>query len=211
MVLGLVSLAATIPMTATSVLSLQDQAERTNEKDSGGGTAAWMRNKAHIKTRATKRTPDDRKRLFQNSHVVLRDGLLYVQSECQQRALHPFTGYFVPYPDAGYEGIVSTISKYPPQLNWVYIDRSTWQVRHGLRAEAERGITGPWGVSVMDGERHVLWGDWEGFLAVETDEQGLWALYFDRENNGLRGRFGGDRRIVEIELLFLEVDEAGKA
>ncbi|KAK7734464.1 hypothetical protein SLS57_000158 [Botryosphaeria dothidea] len=213
MVLGLISLAATIPLTASAVLSLQENAEKCNDQESEGSPKAWMRNKSHIRTRATRRTPEDRKPIFERSHIVLRDGLLYVQSKSQSSStsLHPFTGYYLPYPEAKYEGIVSTISNDPPQLNWIYVDPSTSQVKHGLRAQAEQGITGPWGARVVDGERHVLWNDWEGFLAVETGEPGLWGLYFDRKDNGLKGMFEEDRRIVEVELLFEELENTSKA
>lgn len=173
MVLGLVSLAATVPLTATSVLSLQDQAQQRTGQDSG---AAWMRNKAQIRARASRRTPEDQKPIFNDSCVVLRGGFLYVQTASPSpQKIHPFTGYYLPYPDADYDGIASTISDDPPQLNWIYIDTSTHQVRHGLRAEAEQGLTGPWGARVEPREKRVLWGGFEGFLAVETDESGLWA------------------------------------
>ncbi|KAH7026913.1 hypothetical protein B0J12DRAFT_771349 [Macrophomina phaseolina] len=209
MVLGLVSLAATIPLTASAVLSLQDQSERRTDQQSARDPSAWMRNKAHVKTRATERTPGDRKPIFEDSHVVLRNGLLYIQSPTQspQIPLHPFTGYYLPYPGAGYEGIVSTISENPPQLNWIYVDPSTYRVKHGLRVEAERGVTGPWGARMVDGKRHILWRGWEGFLAVETSEPGLWGLYFDCQDNGMKGMFEEDRRVVEVELLYEELEK----
>lgn len=140
MVLGLISLAATVPMVATSVLNLQSQAEHTKGHDND---ADWKTDKGHMRCRPSGRTPDDRKQLFQDSKVVLRDGKLYVQLPSFNGArLHPFSGYFLPYPDSNFEGLVSTISNEPPQLNWIYIDMSSkiFQICHGLRAEAEEGL-----------------------------------------------------------------------
>jgi hypothetical protein len=41
--------------------------------------------------------------------------------------------------------------------------------------------------------------DWEGFVAVE-ETPGTWALYFDREDDGLRSKFPPSTRILEVEL-----------
>jgi hypothetical protein len=201
MVLGLLSLAGTIPMTATSVLSLQDKAERTKEN---GTDAAWKTDKCHMRCRPSARTPDDRKELFADSRVVLRDGKLFVQlSNYQGEPNHPFSGYYLPYPDSNFDGLVSTISDNPPQLNWIYLDKRTFQVSHGLRVEAEKhGFTGPWGARVCaDGEIRFLMHNWEGFIAVETTEPRLWGLHFDRFNDGLKGKITGEQRTVEVEAI----------
>ena len=202
MVLGLISLAATVPMVATSVLSLQSQTENTKSQ---GIDAEWKTDKCHIRCRPSARTPEDRKELFKGSKIVLRDGRLYVQlSSYQGECLHPFSGYFLPYPDSNFEGLVSTISDEPPQLNWIYVDTGSKiiQISHGLRAEAERGLAGPWGARVCcDGEVRFLMEDWEGFIAVETEELGLWSLCFDRYDDGLKGKLGEDQRTVELELI----------
>jgi ribosomal protein L36 len=207
MVLGLISLAATVPMVATSVLSLQSQAENTK---SHGLDAEWKTEKCHIKCQPSARTPDDRKELFKDCRVVLRDGKVYVQlSSYRGEQLHPFSGYFLPYPDSDFEGLVSTISDEPPQLNWIYLDTGSniLQINHGLRAEAERGLTGPWGARVCS-EREIrfLMENWEGFIAVETGEAGLWALCFDRYDDGLQGKLGGNLRTVELELIREAID-----
>ncbi|KAF2623856.1 hypothetical protein BU25DRAFT_414020 [Macroventuria anomochaeta] len=208
MVFGLISLAATVPMVATSVLSLQSQAENTK---SHGLDAEWKTDKSHMKCRPSARTPEKRKELFKGSKVVLRDGRLYVQlSSYKGEPLHPFAGYFLPYPDSNFEGLVSTISDEPPQLNWIYLDTGSkiFQISHGLRAEAERGLTGPWGGRVCsDGEIRFLMENWEGFITVETEEPGLWSLCFDRYDDGLKGKLGEDQRTVEVELVREAIDE----
>lgn len=69
--------------------------------------------------------------------------------------LHLFSGYFLPYPGSNLEGLVSTISDEPSRLNWIYLDTMSkiFQISHGLCAEAEEGLTGPWGARAM--ERYV--------------------------------------------------------
>ncbi|KAF1836497.1 hypothetical protein BDW02DRAFT_566927 [Decorospora gaudefroyi] len=203
MVFGLIALTGTIPMTATSVLSLQSQSENTKSQ---GTDAEWKTEKCHMRCRPTARTPEDRKKLFKDSRVVLSEGKLYVQlSTYQGPPLHPFSGYYVPYPNSNFEGLVSTISDNPPQLNWIYLDTGSdiFQISHGLRAEAEEGLTGPWGARVCsDGEKRFLFENWEGFVAVENeDKKGLWSLCFDRFDNGLENRLGKDQKTVEVELI----------
>jgi hypothetical protein len=206
MVLGLIALAGTIPMTATAVLSLQDKAEST-KKD--GLKNEWKTEQCHMQCRPTANSPKDRKDIFVNNHIVLRDGKLYVQlSNYLGEAIHPFSGYYLPYPDSNFEGLVSTISDNPPQLNWIYLDPESLQIWHGLRVETEKGLPGPWGARVCaDGEIRFLWDRWEGFMAVETEEQGLWALCFDRHDNGLKGKVEEGKRIVELELIRVEAEK----
>lgn len=40
---------------------------------------------------------------------------------------------------------------------------------------------------------------WEGFVVVEEDP-GIWALYFDRDDNGLRSKVAQGTRVLEVEL-----------
>lgn len=44
----------------------------------------------------------------------------------------------------------------------------------------------------------MMFEGWEGFLAVE-EKAGTWALYFDREDDGLKGKVF-KKRTVEVEL-----------
>jgi hypothetical protein len=189
-------------MVATSVLNLQSQAENTKSQ---GVDAEWKTDKSHMNCRPSQRTPTDRKELFGGSKVVLHKGGLYVQlSSYDGEPLHSFSGYYLPYPDSNFDGLVSTISEEPPQLNWIYLDTGSniFQIRHGLRAEAEQGLTGPWGARVCpDGEIRFLMENWEGFIAVETENPGLWNLCFDRYDNGLQGKLGEGQRTVEVELI----------
>lgn len=84
-------------------------------------------------------------------------------------------------------------------LNWIYVDGATHEVKYGIRAEAEGHHTGPWDVTEVD--RRVTFEGWEGFVAVQEDEGAdVWALYFDRADDGLRGVGVGleGRRMLEV-------------
>ena len=151
---------------------------------------------------------------FNGASVVLKENKLFVDVRKISQAndsLHPFTGYFLPYPERaevwraqGFlrgEGMVTTIN---PEnfLNWVYVDRSTYEVKYGVRADSDPHRSGPFDCTKID--RRLTFEGWEGFIAVEEEEgSGLWALYFDCDDDGLRGhdRIGTeDKRMLEVEI-----------
>jgi len=119
---------------------------------------------------------------------------------------HPFAGYFLPYPDKNWgrkgEGFVSTISDDPPQLNWIYVDKDTCEVKYGDRAESEPHIVGPWDVTKVD--KRVTLEGWEGFMAVRYGP-GEWALYFDIDDNGLKGVLEPAMSKKEVDLVRREM------
>lgn len=110
---------------------------------------------------------------------------------------HPFCGYFLPYPDSNHEGIVSTITHVAPILNWIYIDKDTYELKYGVRDFAQPNLTGPFDCTRQD--RRMTFEGWEGFVAVE-ETPGVWALYFDRDDDGLRSKFPASTRVLEVEL-----------
>jgi len=158
--------------------------------------------------------PSRKSRDIHGGTVVLRDKKLYVTNvnpkskflpdegdDNVEKQGHLFAGYFFPYPDSKWgrrgEGYVSTIQDDPPQLNWIYVDKDTYEVKYGLRAEAEGHFVGPWNCSPID--RRLTFDGWEGFTVVE-EEEGVWALYFDMDDDGLQEKVPLDKRIMEIEL-----------
>lgn len=93
---------------------------------------------------------------------------------------------------------MSTIADDPPQLNWIYVDKDTYEVKYGLRVDAQDHITGPFDCTKQD--RRLILHGWEGFVAVE-ETPGVWALYFDVDDDGLRRKLPSGMRILEVELV----------
>ncbi|KAJ2976671.1 hypothetical protein NUW58_g8029 [Xylaria curta] len=117
---------------------------------------------------------------------------------------YQFSGYFLPYPGASHEGLVSMISDDPLMRNWIYVDKNTYEVKYGFQIDAEDHITGPFDCTWVD-QRMTLEG-WEGFVAVE-DYPGVWALYFDRDDDGLATKVPMGTRVLDIELTRREQKE----
>lgn len=110
---------------------------------------------------------------------------------------HAFAGYYLPYPDTHFEGLVTTISDSSRALNWIYVDKDTYEVKYGLRVDAQPNITGPFDCTRQD--RRMTLEGWEGFAVVE-EEPGVWALYFDRDDDGLNSKVTKGTRVLEVEL-----------
>ncbi|KAF4472102.1 hypothetical protein FALBO_1014 [Fusarium albosuccineum] len=157
--------------------------------------------------------PSIRSRDINNKLVVLKDGKLYIANEHPLYNHDPknnvskgyaFSGYFLPYPDSEYEGLVTTISDDPPFLNWIYVDKKTYEVKYGVRDAAQPHITGPFDCTKQD--RRMTCEGWEGFCAVE-ELPGIWALYYDRDDDGLKSKVAMGTRVLEVELTRREKKE----
>ncbi|KAL6706932.1 hypothetical protein ACN47E_004882 [Coniothyrium glycines] len=128
--------------------------------------------------------------------------------------LHAFAGFYIQYPDEDRfppeRGLVSTISDDPPMLNWVYCDRNTYELRYDNRTGSIMHHVGPW--DWTEDETRLTFEGWEGFMAVDewdgADEdnttpwgrEGLrWAVYYDKDDNGLKGKIK-DKDMFEINL-----------
>ncbi|KAL4729591.1 hypothetical protein ACLX1H_004011 [Fusarium chlamydosporum] len=157
--------------------------------------------------------PSIRSRDINNKLVVLKDSKLYIANEHPLYNHDPknaiskgyaFSGYFLPFPDTEYEGLVTTISDDPPFLNWIYVDKNTYEVKYGVRADTEGHITGPFDCTKQD--RRMTCEGWEGFCAVE-ELPGIWALYYDRDDDGLRSKVAMGTRVLEVELTRREKKE----
>ena len=70
MVFSLITIAATVPLIATSTLQLQDSAQ----SQQNGIESELKTKKCHLSVRASARMSEARKRLLQGKSVVLRDG-----------------------------------------------------------------------------------------------------------------------------------------
>ncbi|KAF4980518.1 hypothetical protein FZEAL_3490 [Fusarium zealandicum] len=157
--------------------------------------------------------PSIRSRDINNKLIVLKDSKLYIANEHPLYNHDPrnnvskgyaFSGYFLPYPDSEHEGLVTTISDDPPFLNWIYIDKNTYEVKYGVRDDAQPHITGPFDCTKQD--RRMTCEGWEGFCAVE-ELPGIWSLYYDRDDDGLKSKVAMGNRVLEVELTRREKKE----
>ncbi|KAL2391381.1 hypothetical protein RJ035_000275 [Blastomyces gilchristii] len=92
---------------------------------------------------------------------------------------HTAEAFYISYPDEEREptlGLVSTVSVDPPMLNWIYVDKNTFELRYGNRTQSREHLVGPW--DWTEDQVGVTVQDIEGFVAVE-EEEGVWAVYFD--------------------------------
>ncbi|KIW19598.1 hypothetical protein PV08_00171 [Exophiala spinifera] len=200
MVLSVITLAVTAPLLATSTMQLSDQAQKRSDQ----GQQELKRQKCHLAVRASPRMSTNRREELANKVVVVRDGRLLL-SDPKQATDHPFTGYFLPFPETQYDGLVTTINN-DNFLNWVYIDTTTFQLKHGTRADAQPQLTGPMDLKLCkNGERRLTFRDWEGFVAVEESPD-RWALYFDVHDDGLEDKRLG-KYVVEVELIRKDLDD----
>ncbi|KAK1658488.1 hypothetical protein BDP55DRAFT_397650 [Colletotrichum godetiae] len=136
-------------------------------------------------------------------HVVLSGDKLFVDTGTDPDSAfgHQFAGYFLPYPDSQYAGLVSTICDEPPIMNWIYVDRDTYEVKFGTRPYAQNNYTGPFDCTRQD--KRLTFASWEGFCVVRTGN--FWALYFDVEQDGLKSKLPEGVTALEVDLLRVEV------
>jgi hypothetical protein len=229
MVFGIVALATTVPLLATSTVNFQEggkshgnqESNRSTTGDECAGNAlGWKTQTCHLIVKCTERMNEARRNALNGCRIVLRDGCLYLTgANTRDQSGHPFTGHSLPFPKTDYLGLVSTISQEPPKLNWIYIDRETYELKYGVRKVAQTQLTGPFDykIGVMsvtitastgrvekyeEGEKRIKFNNREGFVAVE-EEDGVWKLYFDVDNDGLRRVKAGNsgKRMAEINVI----------
>lgn len=207
MVLGILTAVAACPAiigTTEAIRYSQAQNKRNEERGRKQNLTVTLLNRSFYSER------------FDGAYIVLHNKKLWVDvrtyEQKEKLPLHPFTGYYLPYPDMesiwrghGFlngEGMVTTISNDPPFLNWVYVDRTSHEVKYGVRAESNTHRVGPFDCTKVD--RRLMFEGWEGFIAVEeTEGSGLWALYFDVNDDGLRhgDRIGTkEKRMLAVEV-----------
>ncbi|KAL7798245.1 hypothetical protein V8C37DRAFT_369224 [Trichoderma ceciliae] len=196
MVLGILTAIAACPAIVGTTEAVR-QGQRTNAREKHRGV------KSNLIISCASSSPEGRE--IDGCAIVLRNNKLYIavaKAEGQaNRSQHLFAGYFLPYPDQDWgrkgEGLVSTITDEPPQLNWIYVDQETYEVKYGLRVDSEGHHVGPWDCTRID-KRLTLEG-WEGFMVMEDDE-GSWALYFDKDDDGLLNKRSKER-VLEVEII----------
>ncbi|KAI1822026.1 hypothetical protein F4861DRAFT_422033 [Xylaria intraflava] len=140
---------------------------------------------------------------LEGRRVVLSGDKLYIDTGTHHDEVfgHPFAGYYLPYPESNASGLVSTICDEPPVMNWIYVDRWSYELKFGNRAWADDNWAIPWDCTRQD--RRLTFGGWEGFLAVKEGD--FWALYFDIDDDHLKSKVAEDTPVLEIELLRVEM------
>lgn len=146
--------------------------------------------------------------------VVLRDDKLWVEERkshgiAKRSESHPFTGFFLTYPDEArvptVRGLVSTVSLNPPLLNWIYVDKETYELKYSNRSGSIEHIVGEWDWTDEFEDSCLSFDGWEPFIAVEekgiVDEEGRprYALYVDVDDDGLKAKKKG-RKTLEVSL-----------
>jgi hypothetical protein len=131
---------------------------------------------------------------------------------------HPFTGFYLPFPPEDLPhrpipytpilGLVSTVpaiehvksSPSKPKLNWIYADHETRELKYGPRSEAKKHTVGSW--DWTEDEQGLTLDDEECLVAVEEESGGYgWAVYWDREDDCLKGMgLGEERRVLRCSL-----------
>ncbi|KAI1422953.1 hypothetical protein F5Y12DRAFT_571768 [Xylaria sp. FL1777] len=141
--------------------------------------------------------------ILEGRRVVLSGEKLYIDTGTHyaQEFGHPFAGYYLPYPDSSVSGLVSTICDEPPIMNWIYVDRWSYELKFGNRTWADDNFPIPWDCSRQD--RRLTFGGWEGFLAVKEGD--FWGLYFDVDGDHLKSKIAEGTPVLEIELQRVEM------
>jgi len=137
--------------------------------------------------------------------VVLRNGKLYLDDLDPEKQQfpdgHPFSGFYIEYPVEEKPqplGLVSTISKEPPLLNWIYVDTNTLELKYGNKTQSRPHIFAPW--DWTEDQQALTLDGWEGFVVMEeTSGSSNWILGYDRDDDLLQS-VKGDRVVLECRL-----------
>lgn len=76
------------------------------------------------------------------------------------------------------------------------------ELKYGPRAEARKHIVGPWDWTADEDGAGLMFGGEESLVAVEEESGGLgWAVYWDRDDDGLKEfGIGGRKRVLRCSL-----------
>lgn len=207
MVLGLLAIAA-IPTTIGITQGVSAQ-NKGNNPDKSSKTEAERMRKFNLECYCDNTSA--RAGSVHGGRVVLRDNKLYINPPSSPSTGHPFEGFYISYPDPDRPqppplGLVSTLSKEPPMLNWIYVDKDTREVKYGNRTQSRQHIVGSWGWDAGEegGAGGLTLDGREGAVAVETGDG--WEIRWEGED-GKVGVQGRSRLTVSLERKFLELTE----
>lgn len=146
--------------------------------------------------------------------VLRREKLYIVPRQSLPDTSHPFQGFYIEYPDPERPrplplGLVSTISRDPPMLNWIYVDINTREVKHGNRTQSRVHTVGSWGWDAGEegGAGGLTLEGAEGAVAVEADDG--WEIRWEDEDGNI-GVEDRPKLTVSLERKMLEPGEEDK-
>lgn len=185
--IGLLALTSIPTVTGVSLASSEQRKANQRREE------ARRMVKFNIFAECTGDTDDDRD--LNGMTVVVRDEKVYLADPNPAKRDPPaFTAlaFYIEYPEPeelkylkrerGF-GLPTYVSDNPPLLNWIYADTVTHELRYGNRSQSVEEIVEPW--DWCKEERVISLEGWrKRFYAVE-EEEGEWALYYDRDGDEL--------------------------
>ncbi|KAL2010822.1 hypothetical protein VTN00DRAFT_3540 [Thermoascus crustaceus] len=197
MVIGLLSIIAIPTVTGVALGTREQRRENMRKADERRMARFYIDISCEVKE-------------LRGRRVVLRDNKVYLdhpQPSMRKTPAHSAQAFFIGYPDNERDrgdGLVSTVSDDPPMLNWIYVDKDRLDLRYGNRTQSIDHIVGPWDWT-EDGKRVTIEGQ-ERFMAVK-EEEGIWALYYDRHGDALASVVEAGKAVVEIALYRRVIEE----
>ncbi|PYI07149.1 VPS28-domain-containing protein [Aspergillus sclerotiicarbonarius CBS 121057] len=186
MVIGLLAITA-IPTVTGVAMGVSEQRKANERKNDERRMAKFNLDVAP----PPHEEPDDE---VQGLRVVLRDFKVYLDDPVPSKRkvpAHTAAAFYIDYPEPDHMkdlkrgfGLATTISDNPPMLGWIYADKDTHEVKYGNRTMSCDHVVGPW--DWEDEETTVTLEENCQFVAVQ-EEDGAWALYFDRDGDELEG------------------------
>ena len=182
MVIGLLTLAA-IP-TTIGVAEGVNAEDKENDADTSSGTDAERMRKFNLECYCESNSRKARE--IHGGKIVLRNDKIYIEPQSSSKG-HTFEGFYISYPDPDRPrppplGLVSSIASDPPTLNWIYVDKSTRELKYGNRTQSRAHIVGSWGWDAGEegGPGGLTLEGEERAVAVET--QAGWEVRWEDEN-----------------------------
>lgn len=82
-------------------------------------------------------------------------------------------------------------------LNWIYVDKNTFELKYGNRSQSIGNIVGHW--DWTEDESGLILQKKELWMAVEEEED-VWALYCDVKGDGLAAVADAGKTVIEISI-----------
>lgn len=82
-------------------------------------------------------------------------------------------------------------------LNWIFVDKDTCELRYGNRTQSLPHLVGHW--DWTEDQSGVLLQGKELWAAVEEEED-VWGLYYDVNENGLDGIVDPSKTVIDISI-----------